>query len=217
MFVEDALQKLYVAVIQDDLFLSELPDKWAFNFTINVSRFVTRGNPLSTEQGRIILKLFDRVLPFLIANGRVSEGEARALLNEPVFAKEPFKSANIPREVRFLGDNLLGFRFKLNDIILADIKAIRKCFVDPKQVRFDRPSRIWIIPLTENSYLPVMQLIKKHRFQFDDAVAEFIAESKLMKSEPASVAMDDDFIAIRVFGNSLLSWHLKAILGGETV
>jgi hypothetical protein len=217
LYVEDALAEIYTSMIEDELFTVVDPDPWAFNFVCNVTRYVTQDKPLSSEQAKIVLKLLDRVSPIFVMKNKMTESDVQALIANPKYRREPYKSANIPREVRFLGDNLVGFRFKLNEIIVEDIRKMQFHFPNRHSIYFNHAHRIWVVPVTSKTYQPVLAIIQKHRFSFDDAVAAFFARCKTSENDLSAFAHGDDLIAATIANNPLLAWWTHSILGGEVV
>jgi hypothetical protein len=215
MTVEDAIEVL--SHYQNrGLFTIANKDDWASNFITNVSAYTAQEKPLSTEQSRIILKLVQRERAYLIERGLRSE-EIDALLANPTYRLPPYPSANVPREVRFLGDNLLGFRFKRNDAING---ALNRLMVD-RPYRFDnlwfhREYRVWVVPITRHNLAKAMDVICEHRFAFDDEVAEFLAACESNKGRPAAFTASTELnvIAGQVYDCEVLAWWTRNVLGG---
>lgn len=219
MTVEDAIERL-AACTEKGLFTIDQPDSWAHGFVTNVAGYTGSGKPLSTEQSRIILRLVKRARAFLVIRDGVSGTEIDQLLATPCYRQTPYPSANIPREVRYLGDGLLGFRFKRNDSILRDITELRRGLdlgLTPHW--FHRTYRIWVVAVTRETLEGVMQVIAQHRFSFDDGVVQFLTEAS--NSLGVAPAFDADpesgFIAGRVYDNEVVAWWIKDVLGGQPV
>lgn len=216
MTVEDAVE-LMALHITKGLFVQHLKDDWAAKFVVNVAAYTSERKPLSTEQAKIVLKLLKRVESYLIENGESMSGLA-ALLRNPAYRQEPYPSANVPREVRFLGDNMLGFRFKKNDTIVADLKALKAIqdfsFND---LWFHREHRLWVIPVTRDSIHEIMALIARHRFDFDDMVAEYLTVAQNNAQRPSAFVADMEMgvIAAQVYDNEVVAWFTRNVLGGD--
>ncbi len=175
--VEDILR-----LVNDNSYNSELrrvllSDAWFEKFVTNVYAW-----PLTTEQARITLRILSKIRHIVVDAGWASAQDVDRLLNTPRYRNPPTQSANIPREVRFLGDNLFGFRFKRNDNILEVLKA--------HSGEWDWISRLWTVPVTRTSIHPLMEVIRDNRFGFDDDVAEYLAQVMNSDEEPTTFTFD---------------------------
>ncbi|RYF02693.1 MAG: hypothetical protein EOO77_32240 [Oxalobacteraceae bacterium] len=219
MTVEDAIEILGYQ-LNRGLFSIEHHDEWAYKFVTNVSEYTKRDKPLSTEQARIILKVIRRTRDYLIANG-VPEYEIDSLLLNPQYRQAPYPSANVPREVRFLGDNLLGFRFKRNDAIALSIQGLSAAKTDSpyrlSTIWFHRDYRVWVVPITRHNLDDAMDVIRDHRFAFDDAVADYLTACSNHRGRPAAFAADDQMIAGQIYDCEVLAWWTRTVLGGSLV
>lgn len=216
MTVEDAVELLDQHA-QKGLFKQQHPDQWALGFVHNVASYTRKGAPLSTEQARIVLALTSRVRAYLL-NDNVCPSVLNALTRRPTYRQQPYISTVTPREVRHLGDNLLGFRFKRNDAVLADLKwACGGLEQFGMQVLwFDRTYKVWIAPVTRQTINPLMEVIGKHRFQFDDALATYLASATNVEGLPTAVVTDREqgLIAAQVYDDEVSAFFLGEILGG---
>ncbi len=216
MTVEDAVE-LMAEHVGSGLFVSKMRDEWAAKFVVNVAEYSRSNKPLSTEQVRIVLKVFKRVEAYFLEQG-LCASETASLFRNPTCRQEPYPSANVPREVRFLGDNVLGFRFKKNDTIVADLKALKSIqdfsFND---LWFHREHRLWLVPVTRDSIHEIMALISRHRFDFDDMVAEYLTVAQNSAKRPSAFVADMEMgvIAAQVYDNEVVAWFTRNVLGGD--
>lgn len=218
MTVEDAIELLAEKVYRG-LYTVSNPDEWAYKFVLNVAQYTGTGKPLSTEQSRIILKLIRREQEWLVQRG-TCPAELASLLRVPTYRQPPYPSANVPREVRFLGGNLLGFRFKRNDAIVQALRMTQ----GPEDLRlteiwFHREHRLWVVPVTRESLDSVMRVISEHRFDFDDGVAEYLMLCTNNRERPTAVMVDRDLgvIAGQVYNCEFTAWWMQHVVGGEPV
>jgi hypothetical protein len=216
MTVEDAIEAL-AHHVNRGLFSIQHEDSWAFKFVQNVSEYIRRDKPLSTEQGRIILRILGKHRAYMIEHG--SDADAiDSLLLRPRYRNDPYPSANVPREVRHLGDNLLGFRFKRNDEISQALQALvayRPYKLD--NLWFHREHRLWVVPITRHNLEGAMSVIRDHRFGFDEGVAEYLTACENNKRRPAEFASDDSIgiIAGQVYDCEIVAWWSRTVLGGS--
>lgn len=196
-----------------------LPDDWFLNFLNNIQVWVSDGKPLTTEQAKIVLKILGKTRPLFLSLG-VSAKAIREMQTDPVYRQQPTLSSVMPREVRYLGGNILGFRFKRNDTIVNDIKALKKNWATDDDVVFDYVQRLWIVrvtgenmtPMTEDGLTPIMKIIAKHRFAFDDEVAGFLADSENVTGGETAFSTTECMI----LDNDLVGQWVRAVLIGET-
>jgi hypothetical protein len=213
--VEDIFEIIIANLFDPDMREALLSDRWFEKFCTNVHGWVSRGLPLTTEQARISLRIISRLQPLLVERGWATDDKVTGLLARPVYRSTPTQSTSIPREVRYLGDNLLGFRFKRNDVIMEDMKRMRDGFnVCP--AHWDWISRLWIIPVLRSTIQPIMNLIRDHRFEFADDVAEYLALTTNASDEPCSFVIDPSsgkIIAEINDSEIVAAWTISALEG----
>lgn len=220
MTVEDGILILETCIGATGLFVKHRADSWATSFVHNVSEHVGNGKPLSTEQGRIILKLLTRVRLFLVAGGHVEESALDRLLARPTYAQEPTQTINVPREVRYLGEGFVGFRFKRNDAITADLKAMVRDQDFPfDDIWFHPPHRLWVVPVNRDTLVEVLDTIERHRFQCDATAREYLESAARALGENSSASTDHEIglTAIQVRDDEMLSWIVREVLRAEPV
>lgn len=212
--VEDAVE-----VIADELhsssFRAVLGDPWFSRFFSNVVSWVRQGKPLTTEQAKIVLKAFTKVRFHLIALG-ADRYDVAALLDNPRYRHTPTLSSTMPREVRYLGDGVLGFRFKRNDVIIDDIKEMRaQSTMAPHRVEWQPGHRMWTIGIMDSTLAGIMTLIMKHRFQFDDDVAAILADAHDAHRGISTFTLDaDGMMTVKVMDNDVVASWVQGVLGG---
>lgn len=186
-----------------------LPGEWFFNFLNNIQVWVSDGKPLTTEQAKIVLKILGKTRPLFLSLG-VSAKAIREMQTNPVYRQQPTLSSVMPREVRYLGGNILGFRFKRNDTIVNDIKALKEYWATDHDVVFDYVQRLWLVPLSGDTLEPVMKIIGKHRFEFDDGVAGYLADCHNVQNGGAAFSVNECMI----LDNDILGQWVRAVLVG---
>lgn len=220
--VEDALELIFnLHLTKSKLFERVLSDPWYSRFISNVYMHVAENKPLSTEQARIVLKLVARLRPHLIEHRVAHADTIDRLLSHPVYRRLPYQSSNIPREVRYIGDNCVAFRFKYNDVILEAIKSLRKkneYFADDL-TRFDFTARVWIVRVTRDTLDPIFKIIKEHRFQFDDATLDYLTLASNSKGKPSTFVYDPESgrIVANVCDNEIVATWVRNVLRGEVL
>jgi hypothetical protein len=226
MTVEDGLELLAIMLRVDDNGIQfvdavSTEQNWDLRFVTNVVAYIRKDKPLSTEQAKIVLKMLRRFERKLVNAKLIEEETIRNLIDFPSYRQQPYTSASVPREVRYIGDNCLAFRFKMNDVIKNDIKRLRPKgtgFIE-KYNWFHAQHRVWVVPVTRDTIKPVQELIAKHRFGFDDEVVEYLVRASNSAHQATGFAFDPEInlISAEVGDNELIAWWVKTVLQGEVV
>ena len=185
-----------------------LPGEWFLSFLNNIQVWVSDGKPLTTEQAKIVLKILGKTRPLFLSLG-VSAKAIREMQTDPVYRRQPTLSSVMPREVRYLGANLFGLRFKRNDIITTEIKGLKEHWATDFDVVFDYVQKLWIVPISSDTLEPIMTLIGKHRFAIDDEAAGYLAACHDVESEAAFSSTE-----CMILDNDILGQWVKAVLVG---
>lgn len=201
----------------DNLFSTVLADVWYHRFILNVWTYTQQRKPLSTEQARILLRIGGRVRDKLVKDGSVEAPIIDRLLRQPSYRLPLYQSSVMPREVRHLGGNLLGLRFKLGDTVRQVITTIGLTENgEPSVVPwFNQEFRLWVIPVTRITLPKIMNLIKEHRFGFDEAALEYITLCSNSTGHPTTVFLDAEGrrIIANVCDNDLAACWLEQVAG----
>jgi hypothetical protein len=217
MHVEDALENLLILKHAKGLFTKLHRDEWTSDFIENVSAYTRAGKPLSTMQSKMILQILKRVEDIVcdaqFGARLFSIDSINALIKSPTYRQNPYPSADIPREVRWLGDNKVGLRFKKNPKMINDIKALSKSASDAPW--FHRSYRVWIVPVTESTLEPLLDLISEHRFHVDEETQGYLETVLRMSAEKSQVVFDPDlnvFVA-QINNDDVAAWWIETVLG----
>jgi len=219
MFVEDILLIIAEQIMMFPTSLGgKLSSEWHINFLENMHTHVINDRALSMEQSRIIMKIVEKVRDNLVENGNVSAEEIDELIHKPNHKFPPYQSANIKKEVRYLGDNCLGFRFKFNETLLSKIREIRD-ETNNETARFDLINRIWIIPVTIKNLHKIKTLIKEERFSIDASTENYLTLVKETSREPSTFTIDEEsgLIVAKVYNNEILAKWITSIAEGEII
>lgn len=214
-YIEEIIEHTYRNLYKREV--RAVLDEWYINFVSNIMQWaMIDKKPLSTNQAKIALRVLSRMTPFFIANGYATADQISALKHYPAYRNPPTQSANIPREVRYLGGNLLGFRFKRDDVLVNKLKAIGSGAPPYREeIQWDYKSRIWIAPVVPDNVDSIFDIIGAH-FGFDDEVVQLITETKNLTSLPTiAYKAEQDIILISGGKNELFSRWVEVSLGGE--
>jgi len=224
MFVEDIINDLAhrIASEKDPIGSILREDAWAKKFIESLQGSVKSGRALSTEQGRVFLNVLRR-LKRLGPNG-MSVELMDQFLASPRYRNPPYQSTPMKKEVRYLGDNKLGFRCKRADDIMHDIKALGNrgrdsSWKDQARPVFNRAYKLWVITVTDVTLDAIVKLIGKHDFAADDAVIEYLALADSSKGQPSTFVFDEtsNQIVANVCDNPVIEGWVKRVIFGEVI
>lgn len=161
--------------------------RWDRQFISDVA-YHTRDNhrSLTSGQCKVIIGLINRYQIHLVLNGINFDDLTHLLVHQTTrLPVEP--SSVVKREVRWVGDSKLAFRFKFDSGIRDAIKklAVSDCF-GTRKASFCHTNKLWYVPVSVGNYPSVMKIITDYGFSFDEDVVKFLAgisESRLKRPE----------------------------------
>lgn len=195
-------------------------DTWHRDFVTNVMNHVARGNPLSTNQSAVILKLAEKNINGLSSALNLSKKIVEDSIKNPRYDNQPYQSISVKREVRYLGSNKLAFRFKADPTVVRELKSCNGSdLVVEKVCRFDPKYRIWVVEVTAKNLETLYGIISRHRFDFDESVLEYMTLCANSKKAVSTVVYDEegDQIVFNVCNNPVLAEVVRSILRGTEV
>jgi hypothetical protein len=215
IYVEDLLRGLGILVAA-----GTITDSWRTNFINNVTFHVNSGYGLSTSQSRIILKTAENYVSSVASALRVKRDDVKYAIDQPSYRKAPYQSTNVPREVRYIGMNKLAFRFKRDPVVTSDLKAlsVRQQYVDEK-VMWHTEYKIWMVPVTNENLDGIMDVIKRHKFNPDSAVIEYLTLCTNSRKVTSTFVLDEaeETLYINICNNPLLAHVVSNLLKAEAV
>lgn len=124
-----------------------------------------------------------------------------------------YESKNIKREVRYIKNNTLAFRFIYSPDIAKLFKEINK--KSPANLSFIREHDIWLLDITEKNYNDITNLISSYGFEFDDSVENYLLEYENTKGNPVEIKISDNKCDIIVTNNNMfVKWLERELLLG---
>lgn len=196
MFVEDLIEKLCAHRKK----LTEREKKFVFS----LARHTERGNALTSRQGWAILKLLrESSFHQLLGIERYAYDE---FLREPKWRKPLVPSVPIMEEVRYLGDNLLGFRTSRSIKSQPHFDRLEARYsYGMTVVNIDSPSRL----------AKTIDTIGTLGFARDAATDDWLAEALDCVDLPACATATADQIVIDVPDDNTLAQWVHHILGAN--
>jgi hypothetical protein len=223
MYVEELLISIQSRMLRGHSFDGLLDDPWYQKFLQSVGNQIQNNKPLSTKQGAMILKLIARARIPIVVYGMATDDDIDEMLRRPFYRQPLYESVHIPREVRYLGDNLLAFRFRQDDNIVQSIKNCelvstdwlglkRKLLPAPQ---FDWDHRLWVVPVWRHNIAALTSLIMEYHFTADQVTIDYLelAHNSLDQSS-AFVIHDQDVILANVCDNPLLAGWITEVIDG---
>jgi hypothetical protein len=136
------------------------------------------------------------------------------LLQFPQYDRPLYESTVLPREVRWAGDNKLVFRCKYNAAIIQDIKRLKTAslFSSIQYPFYMRDHKLWIVDVNAHNVKMVMDVIKRHKFEFDDAVAQFFLDIENHAGVTSQAKVSEQEILVTINDDSFLSAWINALL-----
>lgn len=227
MYVEDAIRDFASRqeVADDPLGIILRSDDWGRKFIASLNASVASGRALSTRQGEFFVNLVKRYRDKIIEDGcGYSSLDLDRLILSPRYRQEPYESVMVKREVRYLGDNKLGFRFKRDEAIRESLKRIRTSIRETNwssdlHPSYDFRHRMWIVPVVASNFKQVMNLILRNDFGLDDEVVQYLALCEASINQPPSAILDEenDRIILNICDNDLLGAWVDNVLFGAKV
>lgn len=164
---------------------------------------------LTTSQVEVAAKLIDRYRINLQLIGEV-DYEISSVIEHRATRQPVRNSSTTPREVRWIGDSKLAFRFKFNPQIKDHLKRLKSTeAVRPSSPSFDPQSKAWIVQVTSSNVGSVMGFVTEYGFGFDDEVVEFFTEVTNAKKQKSSASIDNDVISIEVKDDHVIHALMK--------
>lgn len=232
MYVEDLFIKirdtLYNFLNLSEPFDAKLSDQWHTEFIASVASSIDQNRSISTKQTAIVLKIIAKVRSHIIDLGWASEQDIDRMLSDPQYRIQPYVSANVPREVRHLGDNLLAFRFKKDNNLRDRIKNL--CYAKATTWRLDyemaapnnkilRPRynwlyRVWIIPVYRFNVHATISLIKLENFGLDEETARYLKLARASFDKPSTFGISNEIIVANVCDDPMLAGWITEVANG---
>lgn len=227
MYVEDTIREFArrQGLADDPLGVILRSDDWGRKFVESLNESVSMGRALSTRQGEFFITLVKRHRDAIVSGGcGYSSLDLDKIILSPSYRQEPYESVRVETEVRYLGDNKLGFRFKKNDAIKDAIKRIRMSakqtsWLSDLEPTFEFRHRMWVIPVTSTNYKQVWNLITRFGFGFDDGVASFLDLCEASVNQPPAAVLDEESnrIVVNICDNDALGAWMDNVMMGQLI
>jgi hypothetical protein len=217
-----------------------ITNQWQKDFAMNIYASLDQEKSLSTKQAEQILKIISSLRTNIVSKKWMTFEEIDELINSPTYRKPLYESKIIKKEVRFLGDNKLGFRCKFNPTL--DEKLRRICDVDKKSIfakdvpmsyrnledkkqetivgvksHLDILYRMWVVPVYRFNLHKIWSIIKEERFSIDTRTEEYLQLCSDSINKNSSFKVMHNTIVANVCDDPLLAAWVVNCSNGITV
>jgi hypothetical protein len=226
MYVDDLLLSIRarLRISRPDAF-DDLLNDWDRDFLTSVASQVAASRRLSTNQGATLLKLIGRLRHPLIRHGMATDDDLDQMLRYPEYRQPLYPSVVVRREVRYLGDNILGFRFKANEMMAASIRAFgvppttEVCYNTAllPRPRFDWDHRLWLVPVLRHNVAAIIAFVHEYRFDIDGATLAYLRLARNSRDQSSAFAITNDVILANVCDDPFLAGWITEVSGGLTL
>lgn len=224
MYVEDILLFIHHNLISrygSQSFDGLLHGAWYQNFIASVAQHICNDRALSSNQSHTILKLVRRVRSQLIKLG-TDAAELDRLLAKPEHRQPPYESSRRPREARYLGNNMVALRCKVDGLLIAHIKALgmdeglTHCNgILRSRPRFEWTQKLWIVSVHRYNLQSLRTLLQEHRFHLDQILIDYLALCQASVDQSSTITrMDDDVLIANVCDDDILASWMTTIANG---
>jgi hypothetical protein len=215
--VESALEELYELIwtCYGPTGAHIIKNQSDMKFIEDIVQKTKTNNRISTKQAYIVLKLLKTYVHVFEKYSKITtRAEVIELCNNPCYRLAPYQSIEVPREVRYLGRRILGFKMKFSAQLIERIRAFKDPFnvVGKHLPSFNSTHKIWLVEVTEHNFSKIMKFIPKAYFEFDDAVVDFLHKCSESTSVPSNIKVSEDAINLTVNNNELLCAWAEQIL-----
>lgn len=194
----------------------EISNSWDSRFVNDVWQHCRNGQAISTSQSEVLIKLIQRYRDHLIEYGIIAPSLDQLLIT-PTYKRTPYQSSHLPREVRYAGKNKLVFRCKYNSGVIEDIKKLKGTnhFLDRPNPSWLKEHKLWIVDVNSGNWERVMNVIQRHRFDFDDTVAQYFMEVSNSLNTRSGAETHDDHIVVTARNDDFLDSWLSGLVSLE--
>jgi hypothetical protein len=192
---------------------------WNISFISSVAQHVYAGRALTINQGKTVVKLASNHINKIAEHQRTDANAIKRAIQSPVYKTTPVESANIKREVRYLGGNKLAFRFKMDPTVIAELKTLKSSSLSNDRSSFNQELRIWVVSVSTANLEKLFSIIKNNKFEFDDDVLQYMLKCSNSKGKPPSFKYDNQTgnIMVDIIDNPILEDIISMVMGGEAI
>lgn len=192
---------------------NELPDykkisnKYDLKFIWDIGYKVYLDKILSTKQYELLLTILPKYNSLYVDLGIDIDQYNYWLTHKDTKSIKLYESKDIKREVRYIKNNTLAFRFIYSPDIVKLFKEINK--KSSANLSVIREHNIWLLDITEKNYNDIINLIGLYGFEFDNSLENYLLEYENSKNTPVEIKISDNKCDIKVTNNNMFVKWLK--------
>lgn len=190
--------------------------EWNVSFITSVANHIFNGRALTINQGKTIVKLAANHIAKIAAHRVTDSSAVKYAIASPSYRHPPVESANIKREVRYLGGNKLAFRFKMDPTVIAELKGLKSSSLSNDRSWFNQGLRVWVVSVSNANLDKLFSIIKNNKFEFDEDVLQYMLKCSNSKGKMPSFVYDDQSgnIIVEIVDNPILEDIVSMVMGG---
>jgi hypothetical protein len=182
-------------------------------FITDMANKVRSNKKFSTGQAAYILRLISNYSMIIADKKKIDIEEIKNLVNNPIYANEPYESVNIPKEVRYVGNDFIVFKFKFDPILKENIKDLKPGL--PMEIpypEYNSNHKIWIVKISSKNVDKTIEIIGRYGFQYEEDLAQYFTDILNRKNDNSSVNIQDDKIVIDIPNDDIFSDYVESFL-----
>lgn len=172
-------------------FYTKISNNYDKKFLYDIGQKLEMGKSISSKQ----LDLIHKILPKyrnLLLTFKINKNDLDDWLDNFYHNLKVYKSKNIEKEVRYLGNNILFFRFLYNPEIIAFFKKLYK--KQSQQFRYSKRLHGVNVLVNDTNKSILMNIISNFSFKFDNEVEEyFLKQFNSVRTQFIIVENGDNF------------------------
>lgn len=193
--------------------IAEITERYDRQFLWDLGYKVKNGHTFSSKQATLLVKILSKYKLYISTLGFDSYSLDN-ILQSPNYKNQPYESKTTKREVRYLGDNLIAFRFLYNPQIIDELKKIKATSSKGNDLEslfeFNGKHKIWLVEATKDNYQKIMKFIKSFSFYYEEDLEYFflLCENTNNKNFSVNKIDDSNLYEIITINDRLLSFWL---------
>lgn len=151
-------------------------DGWDRQFINDLSLKAQDKKPMSTRQADKARRILEKYIKILYIE--YSSEDVKNLLKSPVYNITPYKSINIPKQVKFAGGNAIAFRCSYNPLFVREMKKLKRTDTKASAAYSftGDPYNLWVLEVNHENVEATLTLIEKYKFEVDQAACDFLCD-----------------------------------------
>lgn len=174
-------------------------------FLYSIFEQMSEGRTLSTRQGYAATATLRHYLPESEKYFKIPRAAAEAILNKNEWRAPLRATVEKRNEVRYMGDNLLGFTYAARHDLATQMRALKGCWRD----------HVLYVGVTAQNLEIIVEIMGQHRFGYDTAVEEYLALCLGSRKQTSHAVMVGRDVVFSICDSDGLAQYVLDVLGAE--